>query len=66
MAKTFPSIVTLGEVIKVEGSDSSFYDDEAGAGRIKVRLDSDGRDTPTDSLPDAFPLLPKTLQSVPK
>ena len=36
MAKTFPSIVTLGEVIKVEGSDSSFYDDEAGAGRIKV------------------------------
>lgn len=66
MANTYPSIVTLGEVVKVEGSKYSIYPNDAGAGRIKVRLDSDGRDTPTDSLPDAFPLIPKTLQSIPK
>ena len=41
MAQNNPSLVVLGEVVKVEGSGSQFPDD-AGAWRIKVRLDSDG------------------------
>ena len=65
MAQNNPSLVVLGEVVKVEGSGSQFPDD-AGAWRIKVRLDSDGTNISDNDLPDAFPLMPKTLQSVPK
>ena len=59
------SLVTLGEVVKVEGSGVPFSDD-AGAWRLKVRLDSDGSGISDSDLPDAFPLIPKMLQSVPK
>ena len=59
------SLVTLGEVVKVEGSGVPFSDD-AGAWRLKVRLDTDGSGISDSDLPDAFPLIPKMLQSVPK
>ena len=52
MAQNNPSLVVLGEVVKVEGSGSQFPDD-AGAWRIKVRLDSDGTNIADNDLPDA-------------
>jgi len=51
------SIVKKGQVELVE--------DTADGLRIKVRLKQDGN-TPLDNIPYAFPLLPKTFQSVPK
>ena len=65
MAQNSASLVTLGEVVKVEGSGVPFPDD-AGAWRLKVRLDSDGSGISDRDLPDAFPLIPKMLQSVPQ
>lgn len=60
------SLVMLGQVVYVENTNNIQYRDDASALRIKVRLDSD-RNTKTDEmLPYAFPLLPKTMQSVPK
>jgi hypothetical protein len=50
-------------VIKI-GHVESVYDDADGL-RIKARLKQDG-DTDINDLPYAFPLLPKTIQSVPK
>lgn len=46
------------------GQVESVYDDADGL-RIKVRLPQDGTKT-VEELPYAFPLLPKTVQSVPK
>jgi hypothetical protein len=60
------SLFVTGQVEYVEGGDSAQYGDSAFAGRIKVRLDSDGKGVSTQDLPYAFPLLPKVLQSVPK
>ena len=65
MAQNNASLVTLGEVVRVEGNGVPFPDD-AGAWRLKVRLDSDGSGISDSDLPDAFPLIPKMLQSVPK
>lgn len=65
MASNNPSLVVLGHVERVEGSSDITFPGEADGWRLKVRLDSDG-DTAVNDLPDAFPLLPKTLQSVPK
>lgn len=50
-------VIRIGEVISV--------DDEYHGMRIKARLDQDNNMT-SDQIPYAFPLLPKTLQSVPK
>lgn len=50
-------IIRIGEVV-------SIYDEYDGL-RIKVRLDQD-KSVSDDDLPFAFPLLPKTLQTVPK
>lgn len=50
-------IIRLGEVISV--------DDEYGGSRIKVRMEQDNGVLDKD-LPYVFPLLPKTIQSVPK
>ena len=47
-----------------KGHVESVYDTSDGL-RIKVRLQQDGK-TPVSELPYAFPLLPKTFQSVPK
>lgn len=51
------AIIRIGEVIEV--------DDEYNGLRIKARIDQDSK-TETQNLPYAFPLLPKTIQSVPK
>lgn len=51
------AIIRLGQVVSV--------DDETGGGRIKVRLMEDHNISHKD-LPYAFPLAPKTIQSVPK
>ena len=59
------SLVMLGQVVYVENTNNIQYRDDASALRIKVRLDSD-RNTTDEMLPYAFPLLPKTMQSVPK
>lgn len=59
------SFIVPGKVEYVEGDESFGIADDAGAWRIKVRLDSDGN-TPTVKLPWAFPLNPKVLQSVPR
>ena len=50
-------IVRHGEVVYVE--------DSADGLRVKVRIDQDGQE-PIENIPYAFPLLPKTFQSVPK
>lgn len=50
-------IIRIGEVVSV--------DDEYKGCRIKVRLDQD-RNTKSEDLPYSFPLLPKTLQTIPK
>lgn len=50
-------IVKMGEVESI--------DDISEGGRIKVRLAED-IGTPTSELPYAFPILPKTIQSMPK
>ena len=50
-------VIRLGEVVDIN--------DEYEGSRIKVRLDQDNG-IQTKDLPYAFPLLPKTLQSVPK
>jgi hypothetical protein len=61
------SIVMHGVVEYVEGSTENVdYGDSADAGRIKVRLDSDGDGKSTGKLVYAFPLLPKTFQTIPK
>lgn len=54
----------MGNAVIKMGQVESVYDDADGL-RIKVRLAQDG-DKPISELPYAFPLLPKTLQSVPK
>lgn len=60
------SIIMHGEVMYVEGSSNPVQlPDDANAGRIKVKMDSD-RDKTVNDLPWAFPLLPKTIQSLPK
>ena len=51
------SIIKKGQVESVE--------DTADGLRIKIRIKQDGK-TPLRDIPYAFPLLPKTLQSVPK
>lgn len=58
------TLLGLGEVEYVEGGSFSF-DDDANAGRIKVRVDSDGNKT-TEELAYAFPLLPKSLHVLPQ
>lgn len=59
------SLVVTGQVVYVENSGSLDFGTEVGGGRIKVRLDSD-KQTSTDKLPWAFPLLPRTFQAIPK
>jgi hypothetical protein len=66
MAVGESSLFVTGQVEYVEGGDTTQYTDSAYAGRIKVRLDSDGKGTATEDLPYAFPLLPKVFQSIPK
>jgi hypothetical protein len=66
MPKGESSLFVKGQVEYVEGGDSIQYNDTAYAGRIKVRLDSDGKNISTEDLPYAFPLLPKVFQSIPK
>jgi len=51
------SIIKKGQVELIE--------DTADGLRIKVRIEQDGT-TPLENIPYAFPLLPKTFQSVPK
>jgi hypothetical protein len=58
------TIIGLGQVEYVEGGGNSFSDD-ANAGRIKVRMDSDGMKT-IEELEYAFPLIPKSLHILPK
>ena len=53
-----------GEVIVKHGQ-VEFVEDTADGLRIKIRLGTDGNE-PLENLPYAFPLLPKTFQSVPK
>lgn len=50
-------VIRIGEVVSV--------DDEYNGNRIKVRLDQD-RNMKNEELPYSFPLLPKTLQTIPK
>lgn len=57
------TIIGLGHVEYVEGNNT--YSDDANAGRIKVRMDSDGNKT-TEELSYAFPLMPKSLHVLPK
>lgn len=59
------SLLVLGQVESVENGDNDVFGQGADAWRIKVRLESDGGKT-VEELPEAFPLLPKTLQSIPK
>ena len=58
------TLVGLGHVEYIEGGDYPFSDD-ANAGRIKVRVDTDGNKD-TSELPYAFPLMPKTFHVLPK
>ena len=60
------SLVMHGQVVYVENTNNLQYEDDASALRIKVRLDSDRNTKNNEKLPYAFPLLPKTIQSVPK
>lgn len=50
-------VIKMGQV--------EFVEDLSDGLRIKVRIAQDG-DTPIENIPYAFPLLPKTFQSVPK
>lgn len=59
------SLVLTGVVEYVENSGQYPLSDESEGGRIKVRLDSDGKKS-TNELPWAFPLNPKVIQSVPQ
>lgn len=54
----------MDDVVVKIGHVESIIDDTDGL-RIKARLIQDGK-TPLDELPYAFPLLPKTFQSIPK
>lgn len=54
----------MNEVLIKQGQVESVSDDADGL-RLKVRLNQDGS-IPVDELPYSFPLLPKTLQCVPK
>ena len=53
-----------GEVI-IKTGQVEYVDDNADGLRIKIRIGSDGKE-PLENIPYAFPLLPKTFQSVPK
>ena len=53
-----------GDVIVKQGQ-VEYVDDSADGLRVKIRIGSDG-DEPLENIPYAFPLLPKTFQSVPK
>jgi hypothetical protein len=53
-----------GDVIVKKGQ-VEYVDDSADGLRVKIRIGSDG-DEPLENIPYAFPLLPKTFQSVPK
>lgn len=65
VASVGTSIFVPGYVEHVEGAGNFTLSDEADAWRLKVRLDSDGNKDVSE-LPWAFPLLPKTLQCIPK
>lgn len=51
------ALIRIGEVVETK--------DEYGGMRIKVRIDQDNK-TEVKDIPYAFPLLPKTLQTMPK
>ncbi len=53
-----------GEVIVKQGQ-VEYVEDTADGLRVKIRIAQDGNE-PLENLPYAFPLLPKTFQSVPK
>lgn len=53
-----------GDVI-IKAGQVEHVDDSSDGLRIKVRIASDGQE-PLEKIPYAFPLLPKTFQSVPK
>ena len=53
-----------GEVI-IKTGQVEYVDDNTDGLRIKIRIGSDGEE-PLENIPYAFPLLPKTFQSVPK
>jgi hypothetical protein len=53
-----------GDVIVKQGH-VEYVEDTADGLRIKIRIPQDGNE-PLENLPYAFPLLPKTFQSVPK
>lgn len=53
-----------GDVIVRHGQ-VEYVEDNADGLRVKIRIDQDGQD-PLENIPYAFPLLPKTFQSVPK
>lgn len=55
-----------GKVVYVEGSSTPTLPDEAGALRIKVKIDSDADNLKPVDLPWAFPAIPKLIQVVPK
>ncbi len=59
------TLIGTGEVEYVENGDSLFGSSDLGAWRLKVRMDCD-KGIPTSQLPWAFPLLPKTLQTIPQ
>ena len=59
------ALVMFGHVEYVEGTEDLQYSTDANALRIKARCDSDGECDVMD-LPDAFPLIPKLLNVVPK
>ena len=58
-------LIKIGTVVEVENKNST---NGADALRVRVKLNEDKYDEskPVETLPWAFPLLPKTLQSVPK
>jgi len=58
-------IFSTGRVEHIEDASNYSLNGEVGGWRIKVRLDTDG-DREVAQLPWAFPLLPKSLQSVPR
>ena len=53
-----------GEVV-IKTGQVEYVDDNSDGLRIKIRIGSDGQE-PLENLPYAFPLLPKTFQSIPK
>ena len=59
------TLIGTGRVEYVENGSEDSFSADAGAWRIKVRMDSD-KNTSTSQLPWAFPLLPKALQVIPK